>query len=107
MSVSRDDVRHISRLARLALPDDQLDRCVEDLNGILVHMDVLAKVPTEPGSPSDAPGRASLAEAANAVMRDDEGEPIRLELPRESYAPLTQDGFFLVPLLETHDQAGA
>jgi aspartyl-tRNA(Asn)/glutamyl-tRNA(Gln) amidotransferase subunit C len=39
-------------------------------------------------------------------LRTDEGPPIPLALPKESFAPAMRDGFFIVPRLATHEGAG-
>ena len=100
MAVSKDDVRHIAGLARVGVPEERLDGLVTELNGILTHMDVLSKVPST--------GLAGAADAARAGMPlgADERTSVKLEHPRDSFAPLMRDGFFLVPRLATHDDAG-
>jgi aspartyl-tRNA(Asn)/glutamyl-tRNA(Gln) amidotransferase subunit C len=111
MAVSRDDVRHIARLARLGVPDERLDTLVGELNGILAHMEVLQKV--------ESAGASAAADALRPGMplRADEGPSVKLERPITSIAPATHaldgarmpavvDGFFLVPRLATHEDAG-
>ncbi len=98
MSVSHDDVRHIAELARLTVSPSRLDALAAELNGILAHMDVLAAVDTSrvPVLPT-APTRTHL--------RSDSSGPIPLALPRESFAPSIQEGFFTVPRLASHEVA--
>ena len=111
MAVSRDDVRHIAGLARLGVSDARLDTLVTELNGILAHMEVLQKV--------ESAGAAADAEALRSGMplRADEGPSVRLEHPIAQFAPAARsldgaampafiDGFFLVPRLATHENAG-
>ncbi len=100
MAVSKDDVRRIAGLARVGVPEDRLDGLVTELNGILTHMDALARVPSS--------GLAGAADAARAGMplAADECTAVPLVLPRDAFAPLMRDGFFLVPRLATHDDAG-
>ena len=43
MSVNADQVRHVARLARLALGDDEIDRMVPELNNILGWVEQLAR----------------------------------------------------------------
>ena len=47
MSVSLDDVRYISQLARLRLDPEQAEAIRGDLNRILEYMDTLSQVDTE------------------------------------------------------------
>lgn len=109
--ISRDDVRHIAGLARIGVPDDRLDALVGELNGILAHMEALKAV--------SSAGTSADAEALRTGMplRADEGPSVRLEHPIASIAPQTRaldgapmpsviDGFFLVPRLATHEDAG-
>ncbi len=95
MPVTRDDVRRIAALARIGVPDDRLDALVAELDGILAHMDVLARVEPAP----------AVREIAGMPLAPDQppGEP--LARPIESFAPRSRDGFFLVPRLDTHDGA--
>jgi aspartyl-tRNA(Asn)/glutamyl-tRNA(Gln) amidotransferase subunit C len=111
MAVSKDDVRHIAGLARIGVPEERLDALVGELNGILANMDVLQKVQTA--------GAAAEADAHRSGMplRADEGPSVALERPIAKIAPPTRaldgavmpsviDGFFLVPRLATHEDAG-
>ncbi len=111
MAVSKDDVRHIAGLARIGVPEERLDALVGELNGILAHMDVLQKV--------NSAGAAAKAEALRMGMPlgADQGPCVPLERPISKIAPRTHaldgapmpsviDGFFLVPRLATHEDAG-
>ncbi|MCC6928656.1 MAG: Asp-tRNA(Asn)/Glu-tRNA(Gln) amidotransferase subunit GatC [Gemmatimonadaceae bacterium] len=100
MSVTNDDVRHIAALARLGLEPDRTELLARELTGILAHMDVLAAVDT---SGVDLHARA---DGEGMPLRDDVVGSVALTRPRESFAPATRDGFFLVPRLATHEEAG-
>lgn len=110
-AITRDDVRHIAGLARIGLPEERLDALVAELNGILANMEVLRNVPSA--------GAAAEADARRTGMplRADEGPCVALERPIAALAPATRaldgapmpsviDGFFLVPRLATHEDAG-
>lgn len=99
MPVSIDDVRHIAALARLGLTDQRAASLVGELNGILAHMDVLAKVDTGEAEPVTGIG------ASGAPLRDDKGPSVPLEHAIETFAPKFEQGFFLVPRLATHEDA--
>lgn len=99
MSVTVDDVKHIAQLARLGVDDARARTLVAELNHILEHMAVLAKVPTASAS------AASTVEECGMPLREDRVAQLPLAHPRESFAPETRDGFFLVPRLETHETA--
>jgi aspartyl-tRNA(Asn)/glutamyl-tRNA(Gln) amidotransferase subunit C len=101
VAVSEKDVLHVASLARVAIDQARLPSLVAELNGILEHMEVLERVET--GS-----GMWDVGETGSATpMRSDEGNsPIPLAVPRDTFAPLMLDGFFLVPRLATHENQG-
>ena len=49
--VSKDEIRSLSRLARLQLEEDEVASLQSDLSGILQHMKLLAEVDTEGVTP--------------------------------------------------------
>jgi len=100
MAVTPEDVRHVAALARLTIPETQLAGYVEQLNGILGHMDALQRVASA--------GAAQAADDAAEGMRlrDDAPGAIALNAQPEAFAPAVRDGFFLVPRLATHEDAG-
>jgi aspartyl-tRNA(Asn)/glutamyl-tRNA(Gln) amidotransferase subunit C len=101
MAVSPDDVRRVAELARLGLPEEKLAAYVEQLNGILAHMDALQSV-------QSAGAAEAASEAATRMpLRADEPGSVPLARTRESFAPAMRDGFFLVPRLATHEDPGA
>ena len=100
MAISERDVRHIATLARLGMSDDRVPVMQRELNGILAHMEVLSKVDTSTVCGSEG------VSSGGTWLRTDEGTPIPLALPKESFAPEMRDGFFLVPRLATHEGAG-
>src|SRR5262249_51812325 len=95
-----DDVRHIAALARLGLSDERAAALVGELNGILAHMDVLAKVDTADVEPVIGIG------ASGTPLRGSTGPSVPLSPPIETFAPEFEQGFFLVPRLATHEDAG-
>ena len=96
MSISESDVRRVAALARVGLRDEDIPALVAQLNDILVHMDVLQTVSIPP-NPAEHDLRAAMP------LRADDVGAVALNQPRESFAPLMRDGFFLVPRLATHD----
>lgn len=100
MAIGAVDVRHIAALAHLAVPEDKIPELVSQLNGILSHMDALAKVKTTGVMPTAGVGDAAMP------LRADIGPPIPLAHPIASFTPLTRDGFILVPRLATHEGSG-
>ena len=101
MAVSEDDVRHVAALARLGVPAERLPALARELSGILGHMEVLGRVKTFDREPVSGVGSGGMP------LRADGGDAYALERAREDFAPATRDGFFLVPRLSTHADAGA
>jgi aspartyl-tRNA(Asn)/glutamyl-tRNA(Gln) amidotransferase subunit C len=91
MAISRADVRHVARLARLGLSDDEMDRLALELDHILDAMQALRDLDTSAISPT-----AQVIPLQN-VMRDDVSRP---SWPIEDIllnAPQTRDQQFVVP----------
>lgn len=91
MSVSPEQVRHIAKLARIAMNDEELERLVPELNNILGWVEQLGEVNTDAVEPLTAVIDQKLR------LRDDvvtEGN-IRDEILAN--APDAQHGFFAVP----------
>src|SRR3954452_10915033 len=91
--ISRDDVAHVARLARLALTDDELERFTEQLGAVLDHA-----ADVEPLDVAAVPPTSHPLPLAN-VFRDDVELP---SLDRDevlAQAPAAEDGRFRVPPL--------
>jgi aspartyl-tRNA(Asn)/glutamyl-tRNA(Gln) amidotransferase subunit C len=91
MSVSNDQVRHIAKLARIAMSDEEIERLTPELNNILGWVEQLGEVDTNGVEPLTAVIDQKLR------LRDDvvtEGN-IRDEILAN--APDAQHGFFAVP----------
>ena len=91
MSVSTEQVRHIAKLARIAMSDDEIERLAPELNNILGWVEQLGEVNTDGIEPLTAVIDQKLR------LRDDvvtEGN-IRDEVLAN--APEAQHGFFAVP----------
>jgi aspartyl-tRNA(Asn)/glutamyl-tRNA(Gln) amidotransferase subunit C len=69
MKLSREEVLHIARLARLGLTEEDVDKFREQLSNILENFDILSQVDT-----TDVPPTAQSIALQN-VMRDDEVTP--------------------------------
>ena len=91
MPVSTDQVRHIAKLARIAMSDEEIERLAPELNNILGWVEQLGEVNTDGVEPLTAVIDQKLR------LRDDvvtEGN-IRDEILAN--APEAQHGFFAVP----------
>ncbi len=69
MKLSREEVLHIARLARIDLTEDEIKRFSEQLSNILENFEVLQQVDTTDVPPT------SQAVALQSVMREDEVRP--------------------------------
>src|SRR5688572_28322497 len=99
--LSIDDVRHVARLARLAMDEPQLQKLGAQLEGILKYVDKLQRV--------DVSGVEPMAHALplQNVLREDFVEP---SLPLEKVlqnAPDTDGRFFKVPKIIGGDEDSA
>lgn len=89
--ITRDDVVHVARLARLALTDAELETMREQLNAILSHIDALRAVDTAGIEPT------SHAVPQFNVMRDDDPRPCLSIEEMLANAPDRAGDFFRVP----------
>ena len=97
MAVTHDDVRHVAELARLAVDEGRLDHLVNELNGILGHMDALAQVDTKEVE------LAAFSPGESTPVRSDSSGPLKMLAPLASFAPSVKDGFILVHRLASHE----
>src|ERR1700704_3447206 len=97
MPLSRDEVRHVALLARLALEPGDEEFYAEQLSGILAHIDRLQQLNTD-----DIPPTAQVVEVTN-TLREDVPRPCLTQADSLANAPAAVDGFFRVP--STQDEA--
>ena len=90
MSVDQKTVRHIARLARIAVQDDELEALAKELNGILDWVEQLGEVDTAEVEPMTS------AVAMAMKMRDDVVTETNLQKEVTRNAPGVEDGFFVV-----------
>ena len=91
MSIGRDEVLHVARLAELAVREGELDRLVDQMNRIVDYVAQLDQVPADRRAAPFLPGPVS------AALREDVPGPVLLARPPGDFAPEFTDGFFLVP----------
>jgi len=91
MSVSNEQVRHIARLARIAMSEEELDRLVPELNNILGWVEQLGEVNTDGIEPLTAVIDQELRLRDDLVTEGDIRDEILMN------APQAQHGFFAVP----------
>ena len=91
MAITRADVLHVARLARLELRDDEIERLQGQLNAILDAVGKVSELDL-----ADVPPTSHPLEVVN-VWEDDEPRPC---LPAEealANAPEREGNFFRVP----------
>ena len=91
MAITRDEVLHVARLARLALTDDEVDALTDELGAILDHAAQVSALDI-----ADVPPTSHPLPLVN-VLRADE---VRESLSRDEVldaAPAAEDGRFRVP----------
>ena len=91
MAISRQDVLHVAKLARLEIPDEDIERVQEQLGAILEAVGKVSELDLADVEPTSHP-----LDLVN-VLAEDEPRP---SLPRENAlanAPDPADGAFRVP----------
>jgi len=89
--ISRDEVLHVARLARLELSDDEVARFQEQLSAILEAVSKVSELDL-----SDVPPTAHPLEIQNA-WAEDEPRPSLAADEVFANAPDREDDFFRVP----------
>ena len=91
MSIGRDEVLHVAKLAELAVREDELDRLVDQMNRIVAYVAQLNQVPADRMAEVFHPGPSAVS------LREDREGAVPLARPPAALAPEFVDGFFLVP----------
>ncbi|MGH6870514.1 MAG: Asp-tRNA(Asn)/Glu-tRNA(Gln) amidotransferase subunit GatC [Rhizomicrobium sp.] len=91
MSVDKDTVRRIAKLARIALPEDRVAPMEGELNGILKWVEQLNEVDVEGVEPMTSVVAQHLRMREDVVTAGGDAGAI------VANAPESEDNFFLVP----------
>ncbi len=91
MSVNTDQVRHIARLARIAMSEAEIEALVPELNNILGWVEQLAEVDTDGVEPLTAVIDQKLRLRDDVVTEGDCRDAVLAN------APAAEHGFFAVP----------
>ncbi len=95
MAITREDVLHVAKLARLEIPEEEIDRVRDQLGAILEAVGKVGELDLSDVEPTSHP--------LDLVNIGAEDEP-RPSLPREealANAPDPADGAFRVPAVGT------
>jgi aspartyl-tRNA(Asn)/glutamyl-tRNA(Gln) amidotransferase subunit C len=93
MSVTRDDVLRIARLAELDVDEETLPALAEQMSRILDYVAQLSAVPANGTLKAFVPGPDAIR------FRADEVNPPPLAFGPKDFAPAFKEGFFVVPKL--------
>jgi aspartyl-tRNA(Asn)/glutamyl-tRNA(Gln) amidotransferase subunit C len=89
--IEREEVRHVARLARLALSDAEVDRMAVELVGVLGHIATIEQLDLDDVSPT------SHVVAVENALRADEPQPSLTRERALASAPQVADDGFAVP----------
>ncbi len=91
MAISKKDVEHVARLARLLLTDEEKEMFTRQLSQILDHAGKIAELET-----ADVESTSHVVLMKN-VMREDKVDDCLAQAEALSNAPQQEDGGFVVP----------
>jgi aspartyl-tRNA(Asn)/glutamyl-tRNA(Gln) amidotransferase subunit C len=91
MTITREEVRHVARLARLEIPDGEIDRLRGELEAILDAVGKVAELDL-----ADVPPTSHPLDLVN-VWADDEPRPSLSAEDALTNAPDAAEGAFRVP----------
>jgi aspartyl-tRNA(Asn)/glutamyl-tRNA(Gln) amidotransferase subunit C len=91
MSVDAKTVKRVAHLARIALPEAEVERMQGELNAILGFVEELAKVDVEGVEPMTSVTPMRLKQRADVVTEGDAADAIIAN------APISDDHYFVVP----------
>lgn len=91
MSVDIATVKHVARLARIAVDDDDAERMTGELNAILGFVEQLGEVDVSGVEPMTSVTPLDMKKRQDSVTDGGKANDI------VANAPATEDNFFLVP----------
>src|SRR3954468_21899945 len=95
--LSRDQVLHVARLARLELSEEEIERFSGELSKVLDYVETIEEL----GGLDDAPPPSHVVDVENALRADEPRPSIPVERALES-APDAAQGGFRVPSPSAH-----
>jgi len=91
MKLSKAEVEHAAKLARLELSAEETESLTGHLNGIMAHFEKLQQLDTEGVAPT------SHSIPMKNVFREDVAGPCLTTEEALANAPESSDGYFIVP----------
>jgi aspartyl-tRNA(Asn)/glutamyl-tRNA(Gln) amidotransferase subunit C len=98
MSVSKEEVKYIAKLAKLNFREEELEEFTKQFNGILTYMDTLNEIDTEDVEPLSHPVEGVNVLRADIRLKSSDSEEAL------NNAPETDGTYFLVPKIINSDQ---
>ena len=95
MKLSREEVLHIARLARLGVSDEDVEKASEQLSNILENFEVLQAVDT-----TDVPPTAQSIDLSNVFREDKECDSLPQEEILANAPQREEDSFRVRAVLE-------
>lgn len=100
MGLTNDDVRHVARLARLGLTDEEVEALHGDLSAILAYAEKVGEVAT-----ADVPPTGHPFGLVNVMREDVPAAPLDVAEVLAT-APEAEEGRFRVPRLVSEEPTG-
>ena len=94
MRITEEEVRRVAELANLALTQEEIDRMVQDMSGILEHVDKLSELDTSNVEPM---AQVLYDAEETATLREDIERPCLSNSDALSNAPSAGSGYLKVP----------
>ena len=91
MSIDKDTVKRVARLARLAVTEDEADSLKGELNSILDWVELLQEVDVEGVAPMTAVVTQDMKKRKDSITDGDYASLV------VSNAPQSEDNYFMVP----------
>ena len=91
MSIDKDTVKHISKLARISLEEKKAEKLANDMNSIFKFIEKLNELKTENVEPLTSIAETTLRFREDKIMSDNIREKILKNSPEKN------DDFFVVP----------
>jgi aspartyl-tRNA(Asn)/glutamyl-tRNA(Gln) amidotransferase subunit C len=91
MKITKQEIEHVARLARLNLAEQEVDKFARQLSDVLDYVDILSSVDTKGVAPT------SHAIPVCNVFRQDAVQPSLLPEEAVKAAPQEEENQFIVP----------
>jgi aspartyl-tRNA(Asn)/glutamyl-tRNA(Gln) amidotransferase subunit C len=100
--VTRDNIEHIAKLARLDFSNEEYEKLTHDMNNVLGYIDQLKELDVSNIEPLE-----NINESVEKnVFRKDESAPSLSVEEALKNAPKAADGYFLVPKVIEQEKKG-